>query len=123
MKIIIEESRLEKFMVEYFYRLFDVAEMNWRHPWEYDMETNKEYKDQTRTVFFHGSEFDDDVVFRYYNKGYFNDIEANENSHILSVEDEYKTVLDGYFGTMWHEPIKKWFEENFGMYVKTVDYL
>jgi len=124
--IVESNEKLDKKITEYFYKLFNVAEINWRHPYEMDNDADEytEYIDGTRTIFYYGNEFDDDVVFRYYDKGYFHTgTDADENSPILSIEDNYKSVLDGYFGDLWHEPFKKWFKENFGMYVKTVDYL
>jgi len=118
------ESRRDKIITDYFDELFDVADINWRHPYEMDYDSDEEYEDETRTLFYYGSEFEDDVVFRYYDKGYFTPhSNADKESPILSIEDEYKTKLDGYFGDNWHEPLKKWFEQTFGMYVKTVDYL
>jgi len=121
----INESRRDKVITDYFDELFNTAEMNWRHPYEMggDADDYGEYEDTSRTYFYYGSEFDDDIIFRYYDKGYFANVTADENAPILSVEDEYKIKLDGYFGNMWHEPLKKWFEQNFGMYVKTIDYL
>ena len=122
MKIIIQESRLEKFIFEYFYKLFNVAEINLRHPWEMDSDEHEEYEDQTRTVFYYGNEFNDDIVFYYYDKGYFTpESRMDENCPLIVVEDEYKNILDGYFGKNWHEPFKKWFKENFDMNIKTID--
>lgn len=120
----ITESRRDKVILDYFDELFNVAEMNWSHPYEMDDDTDEEYEDQTRTLFYYGNQFDDDVVFRYYHEGYFTPhSNAHKKSPILSIENEYKSKLDGYFGNMWHEPLKKWFEQEFGMYVKTVDYM
>jgi len=121
----ITESRRDKVITDYFDELFNVAEMNWSHPEEIDDNDDYTgYKDETRTLFYYGAEFDDDVVFRYYDKGYFTLYSnSDKNSPILSIVKKYKTKLDGYFGENWHEPMKKWFEQNFGMYVKTIDYL
>jgi hypothetical protein len=120
----LKESRRDTVITNHFDELFNVAEMNWRHPYEMDDDADEytEYEDESRTIFYYGSEFDDDIVFRYYDKGYFDTgTDLDEKSPLLSIEDEYKSVLDGYFGNMWHEPLKKWFEQNFGMHVKTID--
>jgi len=120
----ITESRRDTVITNYFDELFNVAEMNWRHPYEMDGDADEytEYVDESRTIFYYGSEFDDDVVFRYYDKGYFDTgTDLDEKSPLLSVDSEYELKLNGYFGDMWHEPLKKWFEQNFGMHVKTID--
>jgi hypothetical protein len=114
------ESRRDRVMTDYFNDLFNVAEMNWRHPIEY--EDFDEYEDTTRTKFYIGSEFDDDVVFYYYDEHYFTpDSGMQDKSPLMVVEDKYKIKLDGYFGEKWHEPFKKWFKENFGLEIKTID--
>jgi hypothetical protein len=121
------ESRRDRVMTDYFNDLFNVAEMNWRHPIEYyeNGEGNyegEEYEDTTRTKFYIGSEFDDDVVFYYYDEHYFTpDSGMQDKSPLMVVEDKYKIKLDGYFGEKWHEPFKKWFKENFGLEIKTID--
>jgi hypothetical protein len=114
------ESRRDRVMTDYFNDLFNVAEMNWRHPIEY--EDFDEYEDTTRTKFYIGSEFDDDIVFYYYDEHYFTPGSGmQDKSPLMVVEDEYKIKLDGYFGEKWHEPFKKWFKENFGLEIKTID--
>jgi hypothetical protein len=120
----LRESRRDTVITKYFDELFNVSEMNWRHPYEVETDADDyiEYEDESRTIFYYGSEFDDDVVFRYYDKGYFyTGTDLDEKSPLLSVVSEYGLKLNGYFGDMWHEPLKKWFEQNFGMYVKTID--
>ena len=121
------ESRRDRVMTEYFNELFDVSEMNWSHPVEYyeNGEGNyegEEYVDTTRTKFYIGSEFDDDIIFYYYEDNYFSpESSMQDKSPLIVVEDEYKIKLDGYFGEKWHEPFKKWFKENFGLEIKTID--
>lgn len=116
----ITESRRDKVMTEYFNELFNVAEMNWSHPVEY--EDFDEYFDESRTKFYNGSEFDDDVVFYYYDETYFTPASGmQDKSPLIVVEDEYKRSLDGYFGDSWHDSFKKWFKEKFGLEIKTID--
>lgn len=116
----ITESRRDKVMTEYFNELFNVAEMNWSHPVEY--EDFDEYFDESRTKFYNGSEFDDDVVFYYYDETYFTPASGmQDKAPLIVVEDEYKRSLDGYFGDSWHDSFKKWFKEKFGLEIKTID--
>jgi hypothetical protein len=116
----ITESRRDKVMTEYFNELFNVDEMNWSHPVEF--EDFDEYLDQSRTKFYNGYESDDDIVFYYYDETYFTPSSGmQDKSPLIVVEDEYKRSLDGYFGDSWHEPFKKWFKEKFGLEIKTID--
>jgi hypothetical protein len=120
----ITESRRDNVITNYLNEIFDIRDINWSHPIELDDETGEEFEDTLRTKFYYGSEFDDNVVFRYYDKGYFRTgSEADIESPILSVDSEYSTGLNGYFGDTWYEPMKRWFKENFGLEVKTIDYL
>lgn len=117
----ITESRRDKVMTDYFNEIFNVAEMNWRSPWEIDDDGN-EYEDTLRVEFYYGSEFDDDTVFRYYDKGFFREGSLGDRqSPLLSIEGEPGIKLDGYFGNNWHEPFKVWFRNNFGLDIKTIE--
>jgi hypothetical protein len=121
MKFIITESRMNKIITDYFDEIFNLAEINWTHPLVED-EFSEEYEDTLRTLFYYGSEFDDDVVFRYYDKGYFREGSRGDmESPILFIEGEPGFNLNGYFGDNWHEPFKLWFRENFGLNIKTID--
>lgn len=117
----ITESRRDKVMTDYFDEIFNLAEINWRNPWEVDDDGN-EYDDTLRTEFYYGSEFDDDTVFRYYDKGFFREGSLGDRqSPLLSIEGEPGIKLDGYFGDNWHEPFKVWFRNNFGLDIKTIE--
>ena len=123
MKFIITESRRDKIITNYLDELFNLAEINWRHPWEIDDDGN-EYEDTLRTEFYYGTIFDDDTVFRYYDKGYFREgSRGDEESPILSILGEPGIKLYGYFADTWQEPFKKWFRENFGLNIKTIETL
>lgn len=124
MKYLITESKLEETIMNYFDELFDIQELNWTHPYEYDDEAGEEGDDENRIEFYKGDYSDMDTCFRYYKCGYFN---ANSPSQEIcpevSVEHPYSSTLTGYFGNMWQEPFKKWIKINFDLPVKTVDYI
>jgi hypothetical protein len=122
----ITESRRDKVMTEYFNELFNVDEINWSHPLEFygygGDRGGEEYVDETRTKFYIGPEFNDDIVFYFYEEEYFSpDSGMKDKCPLIVVEDDYKRSLDGYFGDSWHELFKKWFKENFGLEIKTID--
>jgi len=117
----INESRLENIITDYFDTIFNLAEINWTHPLVMN-DDDEEYEDTFRTLFYYGSEFDDDVVFRYYDKGYFREGSRGDmESPILFIEGSPGTTFNSYFGDKWHEPFKKWFKEYFGLDIKTID--
>jgi hypothetical protein len=108
MKYIITESRLEETITNYLDELFDVDNINYTVPYEYNDDT--------------GEEYDDDTCFRYYFWEYFDEgSEARELCPIVNVEFPYDERLNAYFGDKWVGPFKKWFYKNFDLPVKTVE--
>lgn len=124
MKYIITESKLEETIMNYFDELFDIQDLNWTHPYEYDDESGEEGDDENRIEFYKGNYSDMDTCFRYYKCEYFNPgSPAQEICPEVSVEHPYSTTLTGYFGSMWQEPFKKWIKINFDLPVKTIDWI
>ena len=72
MKYIITESRLEETITNYLYELFDVDNIHYTVPYEYDDETGEEGDDNTRMEFYMGDYENDDTCFRWYDCEYFN---------------------------------------------------
>jgi hypothetical protein len=123
MKYIIAESKLEESILYYINELFDVNDINWTYPLAYDDETGEEWDDNSRIVFYIGDyDGEDEGCFYWYACDYFTPHStASRNCPIVTVENEYKNQLDGYFGNMWHGPFKKWFKEHFELPVKTIE--
>jgi len=122
MKYIISESKLEKTITNYLDVLFDVDNIHYTVPYEYDDETGEEYDDMNRMEFYIGDYENDDTCFRWYNCEYFDKGSyARYICPTVTVEYKYETILNGYFGDMWKEPFRKWFIQNFEEPVKTVD--
>ena len=123
MKYIITESKLEESILYYINELFDVNNIHWTYPLEYDDETGEERDDNNRVVFYIGDyNGEDEGCFYWYACDYFTPHStASRNCPIVTVENEYKNQLDGYFGNMWHGPFKKWFKEHFELPVKTIE--
>ena len=73
MKYIITESKLEESILYYINELFDVNNINYTNPLEYDDETGEEWEDGNRAVFYLG-DYDadeDEFIFKWYNCDYF----------------------------------------------------
>lgn len=112
---------MEESIYNYIDKMFDVDNINWSYPYEYDDETGEEGEDDNRIEFYVGDYEDEDVCFRWTNCEYFNkDSPAQDICPELAVESPYSGILDGYFGDLWHLPFMKWFTEKFDLPVKTV---
>ena len=114
---------MEESILYYINELFDVNNINSTNPLEYDEETGEEWDDNNRVVFYVGDyNGEDEGCFYWYACDYFiPHSTASRNCPIVTVENEYKNQLDGYFGNMWHGPFKKWFKEHFELPVKTIE--
>ena len=123
MKVIITESKLEDTILNYLNKLFDVNDINWTHPTEWDDETNETWDDTNRIEFYIGDyQGEGEGCFYWYDCEYFDpNSPASEICPTVSVEYEFENQLNGYFGNMWHEPFKKWFKHHFNLPVKTID--
>ena len=79
-------------------------------------------------IFFKGDwegELNSDVVFNYFDLDFYdeNDVAQKpfrEKAPVLEVMGEYGKNLDTMFGNHWHESMKKWFQDNFNLPVKTL---
>ena len=109
--------------MSYLDELFDIQDLNWTHPYDYDDETGEEGDDENRIEFYIGDyEGTDEGCFRYYFCDYFNQgSPAKDICPIISLESQYTETLNSYFGDMWQEPFKKWIKLNFDLSVKTVE--
>jgi len=122
MKYIITESRLETIITKFLDLLFNVDNIHYTVPYEYDDKTGEEGDDMTRMEFYIGDYENDETCFRWYDCEYFNqDSPARDICPTVTLEYKYENILNHYFGDTWKEPFKKWFIHNFGNPVKTVD--
>ena len=121
MKYVITESRLEETITNYFDEIFDVDNIHYTVPYEYNDDTGEEGDDDTRMEFYIGDYENDDTCFRWYSCDYFTpDSPAKDICPTVSLEYEYENTLNGYFGDAWKEPFKKWFNIYF---IKLINYL
>jgi len=123
MKYVITESKLEESIVYYINELFDINDIHWTYPLEYDDETGEESDDTSRMIFYIGDYYgEEEGCFYWYACDYFNpNSPASEKCPTVSVEVKYENQLNAYFGDLWKEPFKKWFKEHFELPVKTID--
>tara|TARA_R110000868_G_scaffold105566_2_gene289934 strand:+ start:710 stop:1108 length:399 start_codon:yes stop_codon:yes gene_type:complete len=128
MKVLITENKLFDSIYSYIDGDFNKDDINWIYGLndsenEYDeLEENENF-----IIFYNGDwqgEEDSDVVFYYLEVEYYSDEPSSkpfkDDAPILDVTGEYSEHLDSMFGNYWKEPMKKWFQDNFNLPVKTV---
>jgi len=66
MKYLIKESQLDQVIINYLDELFQVDDVNFHYPLEYDEETGEEYEDEHRINYFIGDYEDgDNDIFKW----------------------------------------------------------
>ena len=126
MKIVITENKLHNAIYQYIDDTFDINNIGYFHleTWD-EMTMNMRENPYIREYFYHiyqGDYDKDGTPFVYIEKEYYKDKPSNksfrEQSPILIVNDWEN--LTSTFGNHWIEPMKEWFEDKFGLPVKTI---
>jgi len=129
MKYIITESKLSNNIYNYIDETFDTSEMDWVYGLDdSENEYDEMLENENFLIFYNGDwqgDEDSDVIFHYFEVDYY---DKNDPSHkpfrdkapILEVLGKNGRNLESMFGTHWHEPMKKWFKDNFKLPVKTI---
>jgi hypothetical protein len=127
MKYTITEGRLNNAIIEYLNELYNVADINWVNPYQYDDDTGEEWEDNNIIDFYKGDydgPYDSDFCFRWIGPEYYSKegpIALYKMSPILEVHENEGNTLNSYFGDKWRELFKKWFKENFELPIKTIE--
>jgi hypothetical protein len=121
MKIIITENKLFNSITKYLEDTF-IEEDELNLTYAEDLNGNH---DENLLIIYRGDwEGEDysDIVFAYYTKDYFDDIPSNSHnratSPVLMVQKYHE--LNEMFGQYWKEPMKKWFEGQFNLPVRSI---
>jgi len=129
MKVVITENKLTNSIYNYIDETFNPNEMDRVYGMDDAEDEYSEPKENKNfLIFFNGDwegEEDSDSVFHYFDVDFY---DKNDPSHkpfrdktpILEVLGEYGRHLDTMFGNHWHESMKKWFQDNFNLPVKTI---
>ena len=126
MNILINESKLFKSIYQYIDGDFNKDDIHWTYGISME-EWGDNFEDENYLIFYNGDwegEEDSDVIFYYLDVEYYSDEPSSkpfkDEAPILNVTGEYSEHLDTMFGNHWKEPMKKWFQDNFNLPVKTV---
>jgi hypothetical protein len=130
MEYIITESKLFNAIYQYLDSYLNPSEMDWVYGYGEDEDgySDMDIEDENFLIFYKGEyegEENSDIVFNYFDVDFYNE---NDPSHkpfrnqapILEVMGEYAEHLDNVFDEYWEEPMKKWFQDNFNLPVKSL---
>ena len=130
MKYIITENKVFDVIYRYFDKTFNPSEMDWVYGAGEDEDgyVDIDRENENFLMFYKGDwqgEEDSDVVFHYFEVDYYDKNDPSnkpfrDKAPILEVIGEHAKHLDEMFEVHWHEPMKKWFEKNFNLPVKSV---
>lgn len=126
MNIQINESKLFRTIYQYIDGSYDVDKIDFFNPETYDEDEGTDIENPNIIEFFN-KEYDGDydengLLFVYIVKEYYKDEPSSQSfrnqTPILIVNNlkEFPELFDEY----WKEPLKKWFEDNFNLPVKTI---
>ena len=129
MKTIISENKLHDVISKYIDDYLDGNKIDWIYGLDdSENEYDEMLENENFLIFYNGDwqgDEDSDVIFHYFEVDYY---DKNDPSHkpfrdkapILEVLGKNGRNLESMFGTHWHEPMKKWFKDNFKLPVKTI---
>jgi hypothetical protein len=125
MEIVITENKVFETIYKYLDKTFNPNQMDWVYGVDDAEDEYSEPEENENFLIFYkgdweGEDFTDDV-FHYFEKEYYDKYSSFYNeAPILEVMGEHAKHLETMFGNHWEEPMKKWFQDNFNLPVKTV---
>ena len=129
MKVLITENKLFDSIYSYIEGDFNKDDIHWTYGMDDGEDGDLVDYDENENllIFYNGDwegEEDSDVIFYYLDVEYYSDEPSSkpfkDEAPILDVTGEYSEHLDTMFGNHWKGPMKKWFQDNFNLPVKTV---
>jgi hypothetical protein len=130
MEYVIKESKLFNAIYQYLDSYLNPSEMDWVYGFGEDEDgySDMDIEDENFLIFYKGEyegEENSDIVFNYFDVDFYDE---NDPSHkpfrnqapVLEIMGEYAEHLDNVFNEYWEEPMKKWFQDNFNLPVKSV---
>jgi len=128
MKVLIKENKLFNPIYQYIDDTYDLSTIDYFHPttWNDDEHDDKE-NPYIREYFYKdyiGDYDENGIAFIYIEKKYYNDSPSDSswksNAPTLIVGGHEYQLFSSMFGSYWKEPMIKWFEDKFGLPVKTI---
>jgi hypothetical protein len=126
MDIQINESKLFKTIYRYIDGSYDVDKIDFFNPTTFDEDKEEDTENPYIIEFFDEEYFGDydenGLLFVYIVKEYYKDEPSSQsfrNQTPILIVNNLKEFPE-LFGEYWKEPLKKWFEDNFNLPVKTI---
>lgn len=116
MKYLISENKLDNLIYNYIVDIFmnnEEGELNFTY--DYDEDGNET---DDAIQFYFGDYGDDYEAFRWYSEEYFDD--GCERCPIVELSGKLKDNLNSMFSDKWESQFKKWMNNEFNIYVKTI---
>jgi hypothetical protein len=129
MKYIITESKLFNAIYQYLDSYLNPSEMDWVYGMDEDEDgySDMDIENENFLIFYNGEyegEENSDMVFNYFTVDYYSNYPSakphKDKAPTLEVMGEYGEHLDNMFNEHWEEPMKKWFQDNFHLPVKSL---
>jgi hypothetical protein len=129
MEILITENKIFEIIYKYIDMTLNPSNINFIYGMGEDEDgyLSADIEDKNLLIFYKGNwygEEDSDIIFFYYKPDYYGDSPSSkphrDKSPILEVIGDYAKHLDHVFSDYWEEPMKKWFQYNFKLPVKTI---
>jgi hypothetical protein len=125
MKILIKESKIFDLIYSYIDKHIDLSNVDMFH---YMSEVDGDYVEDLNHLIIFVEPWDGEdyttILFEYFDTDYYDDepssVPFKSSTPILEVKDTVSEHLRVMFNDAWEEPMKKWFEDNFKLPVKTI---
>ena len=121
MKIIITENKIESAIIKYLNTHYNVDEIHWNPFHDDDGDPTDD-----AIEYYSGDYYENDYgPFTLYKESYWlhEMDDRKELSPLLIIEDKnFYQSLNSMFGNRWEPVFKKWFEDNFGEKIKTIQH-
>jgi hypothetical protein len=122
MKYIITESKLNEYILSVIEEMFPVDDINYTEA--YDDDGNP---DDTAYVFYLGDYENDEVIFRWYSKDYWDgpdestvDYRIRQSPLLVFESNNTFYEINSMFQNLWKPVFIKWFYESFSLPIKTI---
>jgi hypothetical protein len=130
MKILINENRVFDSIYRYIDNMIDTNDIHRTYGRDEDEDGyyGAEMENENFLIFYKGDWEGEDFsnnIFYYFTEDYYDEESSSkpfkDSAPTLDVLETYGKELDTMFGKHWRGPMKKWFEDNFKLPVKTIN--
>jgi hypothetical protein len=121
MKYIITESKLNEYILSVIEEMFPVDDINYTEADDFNGNP-----DDSAYVFYRGDYENDEVIFRWYSKDYWDgtgeavDYRIRQSPLLVFEDSNTFYEINSMFPNLWKPIFIKWFYESFSLPIKTI---